>query len=120
MDTNQDLIYGETLEDLWPAFRHIASNLRQEPEGSYTVDVRLSGETARPLERALSRAEAQLLLEDADALAAADATWRTPGQRRFDAFMLVVACIGRRARAGAADRGAQPAFRLLLQPSRRD
>lgn len=94
MEPNTDLIYSERFNDLWPAFRHIASNLSREPGGGHSFDVSLSGEEVRPLVRALNRAEAQLLIEDAEALVDPAVTDRTPGERRYDAFMLVVAGIG--------------------------
>jgi len=89
MASHDNLIYGERLGDLLPAFSKVARNLRAELDGSFTVEVRLADEEARPMVRALHRAEAQLLIEDADALTDPDVTDRTPEQRRCDAFMCI-------------------------------
>ncbi|WP_421118539.1 hypothetical protein ACE2AJ_14310 [Aquihabitans daechungensis] len=82
--------YGERFGDLLPAFGRIAQNWQNEPEGSLSSDTTLPPEEALPLERALLRAEAELLLEEADELANLDAVNRTRSERRYDALMRVI------------------------------
>jgi len=59
-----------------------------EPQGPMsTMELTMGPEEAKPVIRALMRAEAACLLEDADS---DDPTYRTPEQRMCDAFLDVV------------------------------
>lgn len=89
MSSPTPTVAGESLDDLVA----VLSNVRfgDEVDGLTDVDLRLNDEESAIFRRALMRLEAELLLDDADALDAASvATMRTPPQRRHDAFMLLV------------------------------
>jgi len=56
----------------------------------HKFDIRLSPDEAGPVWRAVMRAEAALLLEDADHIGPLAIDLRTPEQRRADALFAVV------------------------------
>jgi len=80
-------VYGEPAEAILATLSK--SNQRSSDSGMHELDLRMPPNEARPLVRALMRAEAELLLKDADAF---DPTreGRTPEQRRADALLEVV------------------------------
>jgi hypothetical protein len=82
---------GERLEDLLPALLKFHDNLSPTDDGMWTSECSLSQEEFAPLCRALMRVESRLLREDANRLTSDDArSWRTPDQRRADAFVALV------------------------------
>jgi hypothetical protein len=83
-------VLGESLDDLGVALRSL--DVRTKPTGECTVTGSITEEG--PFLRALFRAEAELLTADADALAAGRWTYRTPEQRRADAFVLMAERLG--------------------------
>ena len=87
-------VYGEKVGDLGPAFKLMAEGGRFDDVGGFHLDVRLPPDAAAPMVRAVYRAEAELLLEDAERLDAISPLDRTDEQRRADAWMCVVRGIG--------------------------
>ena len=75
--------------------------LGEQADGLTDLHLRLNPHEAAILRRALMRLEAELLLDEADALDVASlATSRTSEQRLHDAFMLLVERIIQAAAAG--------------------
>ena len=86
---NHPLVYGEALSDLMPGLIRFRKALHIGPDGRYRAAAELPAEEAAPLARALKRAEAEMLLEEAD-------SWPdggpepTPSQRTADALLRLV------------------------------
>ena len=88
MSTIQHLVYGERLGDLRPVLRAITQRAHLVDEGMFVFEGRFEPHTATPFIRALMRAEAELLLEDADALQPGRyEEQRTSDQRAVDALV---------------------------------
>lgn len=87
MDENTTLIFGEPAPVLVAALLPMFENRRTLPNGMIRAELRLEPELGEPLMRALMRAEAKLLLADADALGGPDYEARTDDQRRCDALV---------------------------------
>jgi uncharacterized lipoprotein YmbA len=85
MDT---AVYGEPLRRLWPVLQAIRDSMKPI-DGGYEVSVLLQRPRAEPLRRALLRAEAELLLEEADSIGTACEHERTPEERTADALVRV-------------------------------
>jgi hypothetical protein len=88
-------VYGEEVGDLLPgliAF-HRASSF--DADGMLRSSITLEPAFGEPLKRALMRAEAELLLEDADEIGYASASPRTVDQRTADAFVRLVVAVGK-------------------------
>lgn len=82
-------VAGESLGDLVAVMSSL--ELGEHADGLTDLHLRLNAHEAAILRRALMRLEAEMLLDDADALNAATVTTaRTPEQRLHDAFMLLV------------------------------
>ncbi len=81
------LAFGESARAILKALSK--SKQRSTLNGMVEFDLHLSKEEAPPFVRALMRAEAQLLLNDADAFGE-DTPLRTPEQRRCDALLELV------------------------------
>lgn len=79
------LVAGEPVELLAQALGQF--ELSEEPDGMIDVSVRLEPELGVPFSRALMRVEAELLLQDADALGGPHDEKRTDDQRRADALV---------------------------------
>lgn len=82
---NDATAFGESAMTLL-AILSKAKVREDEDSGMIRFDLRMSPEETGPVVRALFRAEAELLLNDADAFNPA-ATSRTPEQRRADALV---------------------------------
>jgi hypothetical protein len=82
-----DLVYGEKRSELLPGLAAVAASGEPNGDGMVEGSFALDAEIAHPLFRALMRAEAELLLEDATALGTAGYEERTPDQRRLDALL---------------------------------
>lgn len=93
MTTDTDLIYGEQPADLLPPLRAIAASAEEMPDGMIQYDARFEMAAGAPLFRALMRAEAELLREDADNFGVPGVEDRTPDQRRADAFLLICSAL---------------------------
>lgn len=83
-------VAGEPLRKLIPALREIRDGSRFDGDGRLHIHCEVVSEIGTPFARALMRVEAELLLEDADCLGAADVEDRTPEQRRADALVALV------------------------------
>ena len=84
-----ELIYGETAESLLPGLLAIAHNMESAKDGFCHFSVRLEPERGNPLRRALMRAEAELLSEDADAVGTPRESQRRYEERAADALVLL-------------------------------
>lgn len=80
-------IYGESARAILGTLAK--SKHRVADSGMHTFHLRMTPTDAGPVARAIMRAEAELLLEDADAFDSLGEC-RTPEQRRADAFVEVV------------------------------
>jgi hypothetical protein len=80
------IIFGERLSEI--ADEMLGFDVTKRPGGGVSLDGRFAQDG--PLLRAIFRAEAELLLADASAMAAGAWAWRDPDQRCAAAFMLVV------------------------------
>jgi hypothetical protein len=91
-----EFIYGETVEALMPGLLTIIDNMILTKDGSCHFSVRLERERANPLRRALMRAEAELLSEDADAVGSPAESQRSYEERAGDALVRLAEALGRR------------------------
>ena len=80
--------YGESARAILAAASK-SRLLRRTPSGGGTFDLTLTPDETGPFFRALMRAEAELLMDDADAFEPLGPL-RTPDQRRADAFLEIV------------------------------
>jgi hypothetical protein len=92
------LVLGERFDDVGDEL--VGFDVEWRDDGRAEVTGRMSADGA--LMRALCRAEAELLLADADAMAAGTYRGRTPDQRRADAFVLVAERLGEAAQSMAS------------------
>ena len=90
MDATQTLIYGERVADLVPVLVLMGESRRIRADGMHELSWKLPSEEAAPLLRALLRAEAELALEDADALGTPGFEERTSEQRAADALLRLI------------------------------
>lgn len=91
---NEPRAYDESARAILEAMSH--ATITRAADGTVEFELRLPPETIGPLFRATMRAEAELLLDDADS-AGADiglGELRTPGQRRADALVAVILAAG--------------------------
>jgi hypothetical protein len=95
MTTTTDTVFGESASLIVEALLPALENRRTDPDGMCRVEIKLEPRLGTPLMRALMRAEAQLLLEDAEILGTAEYEDRTPEQRRLDALLEIGEAIGR-------------------------
>ena len=90
MTRMNDVHYGERLGDLFPAFNRIIASMEPDDDG-FSIKLTLPPDEARPFVRAMHRAEAELLFEDAEAMRDDEALIdRTTEQRGHDAFLRVI------------------------------
>jgi hypothetical protein len=88
-----EAIYGERVIDLLPALVALKDGMTLDRSGRYRISARLDSAVAAPLRRALARAEAELLLEDADRIGTSEEADRTPQQRAADALVRLVTAL---------------------------
>jgi hypothetical protein len=89
-----DVIYGERLGDLLPILRDLTKSSRLNNRGMCQLNGEFPANVAMPFFRALMSAEAELLLEDADALDVGKyEERRTNDQRSADAFVRVAEAV---------------------------
>jgi len=93
MNQHNPLVYGEAVDDLLPPLLRFVDASRVTSDGSWESSVKMDLAEAAPLRRALLRAEAQLMMEDADAIGTAAEDDRTHDQRGADALMLIAAAM---------------------------
>jgi hypothetical protein len=84
------LVYGERVADLLPALLKFELDTEADEDGMCTGSWRLDPCEAAPFLRALMRAEADLLRQDADAVGTPDQNDRTQEQRAADALVGVI------------------------------
>jgi hypothetical protein len=97
-------VYGERIEDLLPALLTIKSAMTTDADGMCHASFTLKPKDGAPLQRALMRVEAELLIEDADSIGCQHHQARTHGQRSADALIRLVQAIGEDARAKQIER----------------
>ena len=93
MRNHDTLVYGEHLEDLRPALEAVRKAASIQADGSVAFSVVLEPSVGRPLQRALMRAEAEVLLAEADAPLSERSEERTPEQRAADALVRLAEAI---------------------------
>jgi hypothetical protein len=93
MSTTNDLVYGEPVEHLLAGLRAFADAAMINNDGMVEASVALDPPAGPSVVRAVMRAEAELLLAEADAVGAPHYKDRTSDQRSADAFMLVVKAV---------------------------
>ena len=86
MDTNEHLVYGEPADALNVGIERVVRSVRRRPDGHYEWSGDLTDPDGLPLLRAIYRAEAEVLIEEADALARPDRVPRTEYERKRVAF----------------------------------
>lgn len=90
-----DLVYGERLGDLMPVLRSLADSRRITEDGMCELSAEFEPNLAVPFFRALLRAEAELLLEDAAVLTTCEYSQkRTNDQRSVDALVRIAKAMG--------------------------
>lgn len=94
MDTISQTVYGEAVEDLLPGLLAITEAMQVDADGMFHAEVALAPKKGLPLQKALMRAEAALMLEDADEIGSLRYEDRSYEQRSHDAFMRLVQVIG--------------------------
>jgi hypothetical protein len=87
MDALETIVYGERFGDLLPTLEQMRDSMRVRPDGLMSFSCRLPPQQAAPFERALLRAEAELMLEDAEAIGSPSHEPRTREQRSADALL---------------------------------
>ncbi len=86
---NDEMVFGESARTLLATLSKCRTH-EDDVSGMIHFDLRMTPKEAGPVVRALLRAEAELLLDDADTFDPA-ATTRTPEQRRADALLEIAA-----------------------------
>jgi len=97
MNCKSNTVYGERFEDLLPALLTIQNAMTIDDDGMYQASFALDAKDGKPLRRALMRAEAELLVEEADSIGCPDHQDRTHGQRAADALVRLFQAMGDRA-----------------------
>ncbi len=93
MATEDLQVYGERIEDLLPGFIRLHRVARARSDGSVPEPLMLPAEEADPIARALHRAEAEVLLEDAETVVSASNLGRSRAHCRADAFLRLVQAV---------------------------
>jgi hypothetical protein len=92
---NIQTVYGEAIEDLLPALIALADAMHVDAEdGMLHSSATLGPKEGLPLQKALMRAEAALMLEDADEIGSVRYEDRSHEQRAYDALMRVIEAVG--------------------------
>ena len=94
MSIRSQTVYGETIEDLLPGLVAIIGSMRLGADGMCHMDATLAPKDGMPVQKALMRAEAALMLEDADRIGSVQYEDRTYEQRAADAFVRLVQSMG--------------------------
>lgn len=87
MSIRDRVVYGERVDDLLPGMFALRDSMAIDRDGGYHFSATLEPNTGNPLRRALMRAEAELLLKDADAVGTSQDEDRTYEQRAADALV---------------------------------
>ena len=94
MKIHDETMYGEHLGDLLPGLKAFCDAASMGDDGSWRSSVTLDRAVGNPLVRALMRVEAELLVEDADAIGTDSEDRRTSEQRGADALVRLAEAIG--------------------------
>jgi hypothetical protein len=94
MSLRDETVYGERIGDVLPGLRAFMDAAVYDDRGGFESSVTLAPDVAQPLFRALMRAEAELLLEDAEALGSDSYEERTHEQRGADALVRLAVRMG--------------------------
>jgi hypothetical protein len=98
MSLRDETVYGERIADVLPGLQAFMDAAVYDDTGGFESSVTLAPDVAQPLVRAMMRAEAELLLEDADTLGSDAYENRTQEQRAADALVRLSVRMGDRAR----------------------
>jgi hypothetical protein len=90
MSRSDELLYGERIDEVVPALEAVLDAGSIDEDGMFAYSVVLPPAVGGPFRRAMMRAEAELLLEDAEALQSGTYEDRTPEQRAADALVRLV------------------------------
>ena len=99
MSFHEHIVYGEHIGDPLPGLRAFMDAATTDDDGWYHSSVTLEPAVAQPLMRAMTRVEAELMLEDAEQIGEAGYCERAPAQRSADAFVRLAVTIGQVASA---------------------
>ena len=94
MKIRPQIIYGEAFEDLVPGLLALADGMTVDADGMWRVSIALQPKDGVPLQRALMRAEAELMREDAESIGCERYEARTYEQRACDALIRLAQAIG--------------------------
>ncbi len=92
---NRQSVYGERVSDLLPAPLAFRNTIHQGRDGFWRTSLKLESAVAAPLQKALLRAEAEVLLEEADLASPQQLEVQTARGLRADAFVRIVQAVGR-------------------------
>jgi hypothetical protein len=99
MGLRDDVVYGERIGDLFPAMFALRDSMKVGRDGRCHMSATFDADVGSPLRRALMRAEAELLLEDAATVGTPQNMDRTHEQRSADALVRLARALGAHARA---------------------
>lgn len=94
MSIHSQTIYGETIEDLLPALVAFAEAAHLDADGMCRASVTLAPKEGLPFQKAMMRAEAALMLGDAERIGSLNYEDRSYEQRACDAFIRLVEATG--------------------------
>jgi hypothetical protein len=90
-----EIVYGERVGDLLPVLRRIREEAEVTPSGRMEFHIELDPDECSPFARALLRAEASVLLDEADSLDPGGGPGPDSGARTADALVRLVQEIGK-------------------------
>lgn len=92
---NCHLVYGEQPADVFPGLQIVMDSMELGDDGMCHYAARFEPKVGNPLFRALMRAEAELLCEDAESIGSPEYVSRTSEQRASDALARLVFAVTR-------------------------
>jgi hypothetical protein len=98
MSLRDETVYGERIGDVLPGLRAFMDAAVYDDRGGLRSSVTLPPDVGQPLFRAMMRAQAELLLEDADNFGSDADADRTDEQRAADALVRLATRLGDKAR----------------------
>ncbi|MEY2420643.1 MAG: hypothetical protein QOI95_710 [Acidimicrobiaceae bacterium] len=100
MNTSE-IVYGERIDDLLPGLFAVQDSMTIGHDGMCHYSATLEREVGQPLQRAMMRVEAELLLQDADTVGTEHEVVRTYEQRAADGYVRVAKAVGHATRKTA-------------------
>jgi hypothetical protein len=100
MNTSE-IVYGEQISDLVPGLFAVRDSMTIGRDGMCRFSATLEREVGQPLQRAMMRVEAELLLEDADSVGKGHEVVRTYEQRAADGLVRLAKAVGHATRKTA-------------------